>query len=69
MAIHSSILARKIPQRSVEVYGPWGCKDSDMTGKIEHILSITRSFPFNMMWHLFYIFDSESLEERKVSVI
>ena len=48
----------------MEVYGPWGCKDSDVTEAIEHVLSITLSFPFTMMWCLFYILDSESLEER-----
>ena len=31
MANHSSILARKIPQRSLPGYNPWGCKESDMT--------------------------------------
>ena len=51
-------------QRTVEVYGPWGCKASDVTEAIEHLLSVTPSFPFTMMGHLFYILDSESLAER-----
>ena len=31
MATHSSILPWKIPQRSMEGYSPWGCKESDTT--------------------------------------
>ena len=32
MAIHSSILACKIPwTESLVGYSPWGCKESDMT--------------------------------------
>ena len=32
MATHSSILAGEFHgQRSLAVYGPWGCKESDMT--------------------------------------
>ena len=33
MATHSSILPWKIPwtERSLVVYGLWGCKESDMT--------------------------------------
>ena len=37
MAIHSSILAWKIPwARSLVGYSPWGCKESNMTEAIEH---------------------------------
>ena len=31
MATHSSILAWRIPQRSLVGYSPWGCKELDMT--------------------------------------
>ena len=31
MVTHSSILARRIPQRSLVGYSPWGNKKSDMT--------------------------------------
>ena len=31
MATHSSILAWKIPKRSLASYSPWGHKESDMT--------------------------------------
>ena len=31
MATHSSLLAWKIPWRSLVGYSPWGCKESDMT--------------------------------------
>ena len=31
MATHSSILAWKIPQRSLAGYSPWGSKESGMT--------------------------------------
>ena len=37
MAIHSSIPAGKFPrQRSLECYGPWGHKESDMTERLSH---------------------------------
>ena len=31
MTTHSSILAWRIPQRSLAEYSPWGHKESDMT--------------------------------------
>ena len=31
MAIHSSILAWRIPWTEEPVYSPWGCKESDIT--------------------------------------
>ena len=31
MATHCSILAWRIPQRSLVGYSPWVCKESDMT--------------------------------------
>ena len=31
MATHSSILAWRIPQRSLAAYSPQGCKELDMT--------------------------------------
>ena len=31
MATHSSILAWKIPRRSLAGYSPWGHEESDMT--------------------------------------
>ena len=31
MATHSSVLAWRIPQRSLAGYSPWNCKESDMT--------------------------------------
>jgi len=31
MATHSSVLAWRIPQRSLVGYSPWGCKELDMT--------------------------------------
>ena len=31
MATHSSILAWKIPQRTLAGYSAWGCKELDMT--------------------------------------
>ena len=35
MAIHSSILARRIPGTEEPVgYGPWGCKELDMTERL-----------------------------------
>ena len=36
MDIHSSILAWRIPhgQRSLAGYSPWGCKDLDMTERL-----------------------------------
>ena len=34
MATHSSILARRIPQRSLAGYSPWGYKESDMTKQL-----------------------------------
>ena len=34
MATHSSILAWKIPQRSLAGYSPWCCKESYMTGQL-----------------------------------
>ena len=39
MATHSSILAWRIPQRSLVGYSPWGCKELDMTESL-----ITLSF-------------------------
>ena len=35
MATHSSILAWKIPQRSLAGYSPWGHKELDMTEQTE----------------------------------
>ena len=34
MATHSSILAQKIPQRSLVGYGPWGSKELDTTEQL-----------------------------------
>ena len=34
MTIHSSILAWRIPQRSLVGYSPWGCKESDTTERL-----------------------------------
>ena len=34
MATHSSILAWKIPQRSLVGYSPWGHKESDTTEQL-----------------------------------
>ena len=40
MATHSSILARKIPRTEWNIYytlvgySPWGCKESDMTERL-----------------------------------
>ena len=34
MATHSSILAWRIPQRSLVGYSPWGCKESDVTEQL-----------------------------------
>ena len=34
MATHSSILAWRIPQRSLAGYSPWGYKQSDMTKQL-----------------------------------
>ena len=34
MATHSSMLAWKIPQRSLMGYSPWGCKELDMTEQL-----------------------------------
>ena len=31
MATHSSILAQRMPWRSLVDYSPWGCKESDVT--------------------------------------
>ena len=36
MTIHSSILAWRIPQRSLVGYSPWGCKESDETEPLTH---------------------------------
>ena len=37
MATHSSILpGESHGQRSLAAYSPWGCKESDTTGTIEH---------------------------------
>ena len=33
-ATHSSILAGKIPQRSLAGYSPWGCQESDTTERL-----------------------------------
>ena len=38
MATHSSILAWRIPQRSLVGYSPWGRKESDRTERL-HLLS------------------------------
>ena len=41
MASHSSVLARESPgQRSLVGYSPWGCKESDMTKQLTHIIYI-----------------------------
>ena len=34
MANHSSIVAWRIPQRSLPGHGPWGCKESDTTEQL-----------------------------------
>ena len=36
MATHSRILAWRIPwtQEPLRLYGPWGCKESDMTEQV-----------------------------------
>ena len=37
MAVHSSILAWRIPwKRSLEGYSPWGHKESDTTERLTH---------------------------------
>ena len=38
MATHSSILAWKIPQRSLVGYSSWGHKESDMTKRLHNKL-------------------------------
>ena len=38
MATHSSILAWKIPQRSLVGYSSWGYKESDMTKRLHNKL-------------------------------
>ena len=39
MAVHCSILARRIPwtERSLAGYSPWGCKESDTTEATQHV--------------------------------
>ena len=40
-ASHSSVLARESPgQRSLAGYSPWGCKESDTTKQLTHIIYI-----------------------------
>ena len=41
MATHSSILAWRIPQRSLVGYSPWGHKESDTTELLTHTLILT----------------------------
>ena len=36
MATHSSILAWKNPQKTLEGYSPWGCKESDTAEQLTH---------------------------------
>ena len=36
MAIHSSILAWKNPQKTLEGYSPWGCNESDTAEQLTH---------------------------------
>ena len=40
MAIHSSILAWRIPQRTLAGYSPWGCKELDMTEQLTLLLRV-----------------------------
>ena len=37
MAAHSSILAWRVPQRSLAGYRPWGRKELDMTERFTHV--------------------------------
>ena len=41
MAIHSSILAWRIPWTEKPVYSPWGCKESDMTERFHFDFSLS----------------------------
>ena len=45
MAIHSSILAWRIPwTEEPEGYSPWGGKEPEMTAMIQHVLRVETSF-------------------------
>ena len=57
MATHSSILAWRIPQRSLVGYSPWGGKESNMTERLspnrgKHKLQLLLSFLFSFIIHV-----------------
>ena len=61
MAIDSSILAWRIPQRSLVGYSPWGHKESDTTEQLTLSLSFLKMLMTAGEMHALYVEKNEEI--------
>ena len=59
MAMHSSILPCRIPQRSLVGYSPWGHKESDTTEQLTLSLSFLKMLMTAGEMHALYVEKNE----------